>query len=55
MYSHSFESVSGYGRTPLGFSLAFLLLAFYNKKRETQMLGKVAKLKKQYAGCLFFR
>lgn len=33
----------------------FLLLAFYNKKKETQMLEKVVKLKKQYAGCLFLR
>ena len=52
MYSHSFESVSGYGRTPSGFSLAFFFFFFFPfigflKQKETQMLEKVGKWKKR--------
>lgn len=39
----------------ISFLLFFLLLAFYNTKKETQLLEKGVKLKKQYTGCLLFR
>lgn len=46
MYSHSFESVSGYGKTPIRILISFLLLFFFFpfigflKQKETQMLEK---------------
>ena len=58
MYSH-LKVLQGMGGLPSGFSLAFFFFSFpfigFLKQKETQMLEKVGKWKKRYAGCLFFR